>query len=113
MASNTYLGTYYFIAVIIAVIMAIVFCDVLVSTKPDDDNTLIKRTPKKEDEAEDEDNPENDDIYDLVGFHDVRSTISYREKNIKLPKNIEKQIQELDFNLNILLHDNLNNSYTA
>jgi len=63
MASNTYLGTYYFIAVIIAVIMAIVFCDVLVSTKPDNDNTLIKRTPKKEDEEEeDEDNPENDDI---------------------------------------------------
>jgi sulfotransferase len=58
-------------------------------------------------------NPENDNIYDLVGFHDVRSTINYREKNIKLPKNIEKQIEQLDYNLNILLHDNLNNSYIS
>ncbi len=43
--------------------------------------------------------PEDDNAYNLKGFHDVRSTINYREKNIKLSKKVLEQIKELDFNL--------------
>lgn len=44
-------------------------------------------------------NFENDNVYQLPGFHNVRTTLNYREKKIKLPKHIEKQIEELNFNL--------------
>ena len=68
--TNTYLGADYFVGVIIAVILAIVYCNILVSKKPDGDNTLIKIVRKdgvgggeeddSEPEQEDEDDCENE-----------------------------------------------------
>jgi hypothetical protein len=67
--TNTYLGADYFVGVIIAVILAIVYCNILVSKKPDGDNTLIKIVRKdgvgggeedSEPEEEDEDDCENE-----------------------------------------------------
>jgi hypothetical protein len=69
MNTNTYLGADYFVGVVIAVILAIVYCNILVSKKPDGDNTLIKIVRKdgvgggeedSEPEEEDEDDCENE-----------------------------------------------------
>ena len=70
MNTNTYLGADYFVGVVIAVILAIVYCNILVSKKPDGDNTLIRIIRKdgvgggddedSEPEEEDEDDCENE-----------------------------------------------------
>jgi hypothetical protein len=67
MTTNTYLGANYFVGVIIAVILAIVYCNILVSKKPDGDNTLIKIVRKngvgggdEEDDSEPEEEEEDD-----------------------------------------------------
>jgi hypothetical protein len=57
MQTNTYLGTYYFAAVIIAVIFAIVYCNIFVSKKSSNDNTMI---PMKNDNATGDDDDELD-----------------------------------------------------
>jgi len=58
MQTNTYLGTYYFAAVIIAVIIAIVYCNIFVSKKSSNDNTMIPM--KKDSNSGDNDNDELD-----------------------------------------------------
>jgi hypothetical protein len=66
MNTNTYLGADYFVGVVIAVILAIVYCNILVSKKPDGDNTLIKIVRKdgvgggEEDDSEPEEEDEDD-----------------------------------------------------
>jgi hypothetical protein len=42
--------------------------------------------------------PENDSIYKMPGLHDVRSKINYRKIDIKLSKEIEKRIEDLELN---------------
>jgi len=66
MNANTYLGPNYLVAVVVAVILAIVYCNILVSKKGSDDNTLIRVDPAKlgtqdsEDELEEDDEEEQD-----------------------------------------------------
>lgn len=40
--------------------------------------------------------PEDDSVYNMLGQHDVRSSISYNDENVKLSKNILKYCQQLD-----------------
>lgn len=40
--------------------------------------------------------PENDNIYNMPGLHDIRSKINYRKIDIKLSKEIEKRIEDLE-----------------
>ena len=40
--------------------------------------------------------PENDDVYNLVGMHDVRSTISKRSLTTQLSPAMLKRCRELD-----------------
>jgi outer membrane murein-binding lipoprotein Lpp len=73
--TSTFLGTNYLVGVFVAIIMAIWFCDILVSTKPDDDNTLIQQSVDNDNDNddnsdkdldEDVDNDECDDINDIT-----------------------------------------------
>jgi hypothetical protein len=101
MSANTYLGTNYFVGVIIAVILAIVYCNILVSKKPDGDNTLIKIVRKNgvggdddedsEPEEEEEDDCENEgdqiQVYkDKIGEYSTKVYKSQTEaiKTIKI-----------------------------
>jgi hypothetical protein len=40
--------------------------------------------------------PENDSIYNMLGLHDVRPKIKYRKIDIKLSKEVEKRIDDLE-----------------
>ena len=75
---NTYLGTYYFVAVIIAVILAIVFCNIFVYKKPKNDNTLIAM--KKDDESgeKDDEDLDSDSEDDCVDENDQLQVLKER-----------------------------------
>ena len=61
MNANTYLGPNYLVAVVVAVILAIIYCNILVSKKGSDDNTLIRVDPAKLGTQDSEDELEEDD----------------------------------------------------
>ena len=76
MQTNTYLGLYYFIAVIIAVIFAIVYCNIFVSKKSSNDNTMI---PMKKDSNSGDNNDDeldsDDEADDCVDENDQLKVI--------------------------------------
>ena len=99
--SNAYLGLNYFIALIIAVIMAIIYCNILVATKSDGDNTLIKVIRKGGaggDDADESDADESvkDDAEECADDDDA--TQQYIEQIESISKDIsKKQGKTIDF----------------
>lgn len=86
MQTNTYLGTYYFAAVIIAVIFAIVYCNIFVSKKSSNDNTMI---PMKNDSStgdNDEDELDSDD--------DGEDCVDEKDQIEKIKEQIGKILEE-------------------